>query len=51
MASDAQVTSKMVLDALRELEHKGSTKVVQELEATEPDLAEHMIEGLTAIYH
>ena len=51
MSSDGQVTSKMVLDALHELERKGSTKVMQELEGAEPDLAEHVIEGLTAVYN
>jgi hypothetical protein len=51
MASDAHVTAKIVLEALRDVERRGCTRAMQELEAAEPDLAEHMIEGLTAIYH
>lgn len=50
MATDGLVSAQDVLNALRELEHKGSTKVMEELEAAEPDLTEHVIEGLTAVY-
>ena len=50
MASDAHVTAKIVLEALRDVERRGSTRAMQELEAAEPDLAEHVIDGLTEIH-
>jgi len=49
--SDRIVTAKMVLQAQIELQRLGIHKTVVTLEATEPDLAEYLLEGSTALYH
>ena len=51
MASDAIVSAKDVLGAISELKRLGSQRVLQDLERREPELAEHLLEELTAIYH
>ena len=51
MASDRLVTPKHVLNAVMEYERRGATKVLSELEKLEPDLTEHLLEGLSALYH
>ena len=51
MASDQQVTSKMILQTLQELTRKGTTPVLEQLEQVEPDLASYLMETLTTIYH
>lgn len=34
-----------------ELQRRGSRRVLCELESLEPDLTEHLLEGLTQLYH
>ena len=47
MASDQQVTSRLILQVLARAKRGGSMKLVQELEQVEPDLTEHVLESLT----
>ena len=51
MASDQQVTSKMILQTLQELTRTGTTPVLEQLEQVEPDLASYLMETMTTIYH
>ncbi len=51
MASDRLVTPKHILSAMMQYERRGSTKLLSELEKLEPDLTEHLLEGLSALYH
>jgi hypothetical protein len=51
MASDRLVTPEHVLKALMELDRRGSTKILSELEKLEPDLVEHLLEDLTRLFH
>ena len=51
MSSDRLVTAQHVLRSVMELRRRGSRRVLSELEALEPDLAEHLLEGLTELYH
>lgn len=51
MASDRLVTPEHVLKAVMEHERRGSMKLISELEKLEPDLIEHLLEGLTRVYH
>jgi len=51
MASDQQVTSKMILQTLQELTRTGTTPILEQLEQVEPDLASYLMETLTTIYH
>ena len=50
MASDQQVTSKIVLQTLAEFQRRGSTDAMRTLEAVEPDLTEYFLEALTSIH-
>jgi hypothetical protein len=50
MASDQQVDSKLVLQALMELKRQGVDKTMSRLEALEPDLIEVVLEELTEIH-
>jgi hypothetical protein len=50
MASDRLVTAQHVLRSVRELQQRGSTPVLSELEQLEPDLIEHLLEGLTQVH-
>ena len=50
MASDQQVTAKIVLQTLAEFQRRGSTDAMHTLEAVEPDLTEHVLEQLTCIH-
>ena len=51
MSSDRLVTAQHVLRSVMELRRRGSRAVLSELEALEPDLAEHLLESLTELYH
>jgi hypothetical protein len=51
MASDQHVDSKLVLQALMELKRVGVARAMSHLESIEPDLAEVVLEELTAIHH
>jgi hypothetical protein len=44
------VTAQHVLRSVRELQRRGSTPVLSELEQLEPDLIEHLLEGLTQVH-
>jgi hypothetical protein len=50
MASDQQVDSKLVLQALMELKRQGVDKTMSRLETLEPDLTEVVLEELTEIH-
>ena len=49
MASDQQVTSRLILQVLARVKRTGSMKLVQDLENGEPDLAEYLLESLTTL--
>lgn len=51
MASDGIVSPKHVLHAVMELQRRGSTPVLSDLEKLEPDLMEYLLEGLTQLHH
>jgi len=51
MASDRLVTSQHVLKAVMELDRRGSTKTLADLEKLEPDLIEYLLENLTRLHH
>ena len=51
MASDRLVTARHVLRSVTELRRRGTRSVLSELESLEPDLAEHLLEGLTELHH
>ena len=51
MSSDRLVTAQHVLRSVMELRRRGTRAVLAEIEAMEPDLAEHLLEGLTELYH
>ena len=51
MASDQMVTARIILQAQLELQRRGTRRVYALLEHTEPDLAETVLEGTTALYH
>ena len=50
MATDQQVTARMVLEAQLELERRGAGAFMQHLEKTEPELANFVLETLSLIY-
>ncbi|HSZ54138.1 MAG TPA: hypothetical protein VK797_00645 [Tepidisphaeraceae bacterium] len=50
MATDQQVTARMVLEAQLELERRGAGALMQHLEKTEPELANFVLESLSLIY-
>lgn len=50
MATDQQVTARMVLEAQLELERRGAAGCMQHLEETEPELANFVLETLSLIY-
>ena len=50
MATDQQVTARMVLEAQLELERRGAAAFMQHLEKTEPELANFVLEALSLIY-
>ena len=50
MATDQQVTARMVLEAQLELERRGAGALMQHLEKTEPELANFVLETLSLIY-
>jgi len=50
MATDQQVTARMVLEAQLELERRGAAACMQHLEKTEPELANSVLESLSLIY-
>ena len=49
--TDGMVTSRLVLRMLTELQRLGSRRVLEQLEAHEPDLAEFVMEELTNLQH
>jgi len=49
--SDGIVRPRTVLDCVLQLQHHGTMPAKQRLEETEPDLAEYLLESLTAVYH
>ena len=55
MASDGtpqpRITARDVLKAVSEIRRRKQWPLLQELEAAEPDLAEHVLEELSAIHH
>jgi len=51
MATDQLVTSQHVLKAVMELDRRGSTKVLSDLEDLEPDLVEYLLESLSCLHH
>jgi hypothetical protein len=51
MSSDRLVTAQHVLRSVMELRRRGSRAVLSEIETLEPNLAEHLLEGLTELYH
>jgi hypothetical protein len=51
MATDQLVTAAHVLSAIMELDRRGSTKVLSDLEKLEPDLVEHLLENLSQLHH
>ena len=51
MASKPKVNARMILRALAEVRRKGNQRTLEELEKSEPDLAEHLMEGASAVYH
>jgi hypothetical protein len=51
MPTDQLVTADHVLKAVMELDRRGSTKVLSELEKLEPDLIEYVLESLTRLHH
>ena len=51
MATDQLVTAAHVLKSVMELDRRGSTKVLSDLETLEPDLIEHLLENLTRLFH
>jgi hypothetical protein len=51
MPTDQLVTTDHVLKAVMELDRRGSTKVLSELEKLEPDMVEYLLETLTRLYH
>ena len=50
MPTDQQVTSKMILDAVLDLERRGPVQVLRQLEALEPDLTGYFLENLTLLF-
>jgi hypothetical protein len=50
MAGDRLVSARAVLRALAGLRRQGSTRVMRQLEQAEPDLAEHLLEGLSLLH-
>ena len=50
MASDQLVNSKLILDSLLELQRRGSSRAMEELEKLEPTLAEYLMENLSLIH-
>jgi hypothetical protein len=51
MPTDQLVTTSHVLKAVMEVDRRGATKVMSELEKLEPDLAEYVLESLTRFHH
>jgi hypothetical protein len=51
MSSDQTVTARDVLRALADVRRRGTRPALEELEQLEPDLAEFLIEEVTAIHH
>ena len=51
MPTDQLVTAAHVLKAVMELERRGSTKVMSDLEKLEPDLVEYLLERSTRLHH
>lgn len=50
MTTDQLVQSKDVLDAVRHMRRRPQHEVLRELEQTEPDLAEHVMEELSRLH-
>jgi len=51
MPSDRLVAPQHVLKAVMELDRRGATKVLSELEKLEPDLIDYFLENLTRLHH
>ena len=51
MPSDQLVDAKSILEAISELKRRGINPVMEELEATEKELASFVIEELSLIHH
>ena len=51
MSSDRIVSARHLLDAVMELQRRGSTPILSELEKLEPDLVEHLLEGHSQLHH
>lgn len=50
MISDATVTARMILDAIAELERRGSEQMLRTLEQVEPELASFTMERLSLLH-
>jgi hypothetical protein len=50
MASDRTVTARDVLRALLNVRREGTGRLLEDLERREPDLAEYLLEELTAVH-
>jgi hypothetical protein len=50
MATDQQVSARMIMDAQLEFERRGAESFMQYLEKTEPELANFVFERLSLIY-
>ena len=51
MPSDRLVTATHVLKAVMELDRRGTTQAMSELEKLEPDMVEYLLESLTRLHH
>ena len=50
MAGDQLVQARDVLAAVRQLRRQGRARTMQQLEAIEPDLIEHVLEELSRLH-
>lgn len=50
MASDQQVSARMILDTQLELERRGAEAFMKHIEKTEPELANFVFERLSLVY-
>ena len=49
--SEQVVTGRDVLTAVYECQRLGHRRVIENLEQREPDLTEHLLEGLSQVHH
>ena len=50
MASDQLVSAKLILESVLELQRRGRSRTLEDLEKIEPDLAEFLIENLSLVH-